>query len=799
MDLCDRLPAHLQERVRPLGETPRPPRFVLYWMRTALRAHENPALDVALHLARALGVPAFVYRALSERYPYASDRHHTFVLEGQRDVGHQLAARSIGTAFHLERPGHRGPHLVALAREAGLVVTEDLPVPPLARWTAALAERAKVPVLRVDTACVAPMRLTAKAPGRAFAFRRATADAWETRLAAPWPEADDPAEAFVPELPFEPVDLDEASVPDLVAACAIDHAVGPVPHTPGGTEAGYRRWDAFVARGGLEAYAKARNDPARDGTSRMSAYLHFGMVSPRRLARDARARGAEKLLDELLTWRELAHTFCLHTTDPERLDALPAWARQTLDAHRDDPREPRSWERLSRGQTGEPLWDVAQRSLLVHGELHNDLRMTWAKAIPYWTESPERALDVLIDLNHRYALDGRDPASYGGLLWCLGLFDRPYAESPVLGRVRTRSLRRAAERTDLGRLTARVSRPARDEPPTVAVIGAGVAGLTCARTLADHGWSVTVFEKARGPGGRMATRRTDGDGARFDHGAQYFTARDPRFARWVHAWAHEGLVAPWPARFATVEGGEARPESPEAIRWIGARKMSAVCGHLASSVSVVTGARVAPPRRASPGWTLRTEDGRPLGRFDVVVSTAPAPQSAALWSEAPELADRIAAAEMAPCWAVMLELEAAPAVGWDAAKIRGGPLAWVARNGSKGARGREETWVLHAAPDWSTEHLERAPEEVLAPLVAAFRELTGAGEPRRAVAHRWRHAKTIAPVGEPCLFDPALGAGACGDWLLGAKVEAAFLSGCAMAGRLLGAEHAPAPAQPSLL
>jgi len=327
------LPEHLAERVRPLSGAP--PRqageLVVYWMRTAVRAQENPALDVALSLGAALDRPVFVYHALSERYPYASDRHHTFILEGARDVAAALAERGIGHAFHLERPGHRGPHLAILARRAAAVVTEDMPVQPLSRWAGTLARRVRgTPVRAVDTACILPMRLVPKAPERAFRFRKATERPRAERLERPWDDVAPSGGAFLPDdLPFTPVDLESSDIPGLVASCEIDHGVGPVAHTRGGSTAGYARWRRFVEAGGLRRYGKVRNDALRPaGVSRMSAYLHYGMVSPFRIAREAAAEGsvgADKYLYELLVWRELAHAWCFHTELHDRVDALPGW------------------------------------------------------------------------------------------------------------------------------------------------------------------------------------------------------------------------------------------------------------------------------------------------------------------------------------------------------------------------------------------------------------------------------------------------------------------------------------------
>ena len=431
-------------------------------MRTAVRAHENPALDVALAIGRARGLPVFVYHALSERYPYASDRHHTFILEGARDVAAECAARGIGYAFHLERPGHRTKALRELSARAALIVTETMPIPPLAALTTSLAAQAPCPVWSVDTSCIVPMRLVGAAHTRAFAYKQATAPLQRMRVSREWIDVavDTPLASAAPSvpasLPFEPVAIAEATsaqIATLVAACEIDHRVAAVPRSPGGSRAGYARWEAFVRRGGLDRYAKQRNDPTRDGVSRMSAYLHYGMVSPFRLARECAARrgeGPEKYLDELLIWRELAHAFCYWHPSPTTIEAVPAWARATLRAHEGDRRQLLPMTVLAAGETGDVLWDTAQHSLVAYGELHNNVRMTWGKALLDWSANAEQCLERLVELNHRFALDGRDPSSYGGLLWCLGQFDRPFApELPVIGTVRPRPTREHAQRLNV--------------------------------------------------------------------------------------------------------------------------------------------------------------------------------------------------------------------------------------------------------------------------------------------------------------------------------------------------------------
>jgi photolyase PhrII len=785
------LPAHLHERVRPAAD--RPPasagEFVLYWMHNALRGHENPALDAALVAGDRLGLPVFVYQGLPERYRFASDRHHSFVLQGSRDAHAELAARSIGSAFHLERRGHREPQLRALAARAALVVTEDLPVDPIVDWVRQLSKTVSAPVWLVDTACVVPMNLVGKAYDRAFAYRDATRPLLDKRLTLPWAERPDPPALFIPDLSFEPVNLATADLDELIAACDIDHAVSPVPHTLGGSQAGYARWEAFKGRG-LRRYAYDRNDALRDGASRMSAYLHYGMVSPFRVAREAAAvggEGAEKFLDEMLVWRELAYSFCRYRPDHESLSAVPRWAVETLRQHESDPRPDLfDWETLARGRTGDPLWDAAQQSLLVNGELHNNVRMTWGKALVNWTPTAADALRLLIDLNHRYALDGRDPASYGGLLWCLGQFDRPHKPpQPVFGTVRTRPTEDHAARLDPERYMAKVTRPWRDPMPRVAVVGAGIAGLTCARALADHGFPVTVFDKGRTPGGRTATRRVEPLLA-FDHGAQYFTARNPHFARHVAAWCDRGVAAEWRGRVVKIEAGAVTESSPQP-RYVGVPGMSAVAAHLAKDLGVRRETRIVRLTRSGRAWELANESGDRFGPFDFLVVTLPAPQAAELLAPHPFAAD-VATVRMSPCWVVLAAFEQRVDVPWDGAFVHGSPLSWVCRNSSKPDRpAGPECWVLHAGPEWSATHLEEPTESVASRLLDALAAATGVPVPPaiHLSAHRWRFSLGSDPADRRALFDPEAGLVVCGDWLAGGRVEGAFLAGVAAAGCVL--------------
>ena len=790
------LPPHLSERTRLLSNRPlfSSGEFVLYWMNTAIRASENPALDVAVRLADQVGLPVLIYHALSERSRYASDRHHWFVLEGARDVQAALAERGVSYVFHLERPGRRGPHLRSLTARAAATVTEDMPVEPKRRFVISLKGTAAGPIFMVDTACIVPLNVLGRAYDRAFLFRQATVREYDQRISQPWVDEAVGDRTWKPvDLPFEPVDLQSVDLAELISSCDIDHGIGPISDTRGGTTSGLARWEAFK-RSGLAAYDRRRNDPLVVGVSRLSAYLHYGMVSPMQIAREAAAiggSGAEKFLDEMLVWRELAYAFCRYRPGHARFSALPGWAQQTLVRHASDPRpQIHSWETLARGETGDAIWDAAQKSLLVHGELHNNVRMTWGKAILNWTTDPREALRVIIDLNHRFALDGQDPASYGGILWCLGQFDRPFEpERPIVGTVRPRPTSDHARRLDVSAYRRRTTRALFDSMPRVAVIGAGVSGLACARTLADHGLSVTVFEKSRGSGGRTATRRAQA--LRFDHGAQYFTARDPVFRRFVRSWQMDGVVSVWEAQIRILGGGGGpQPERRSTARFVGVPDMNAIAKHLGRQLDTRLGVQLAPPQRASEGgWQLTTVDGESQERFDWVLVSAPAPQAAELLQAVPDLAARAAGAAMQPCWAVMAAWDEGLPLDFDGAFVHDSPLAWVARNSSKPGRERHpDAWVLHASSEWTQAQLEVSGERVTEELLEAFSIAAGidARLPTFVTAHRWRYALPARPLPSRCLFDADEQLGACGDWCGGPRIEGAFLSGLSLAGRVLG-------------
>lgn len=308
---------------------------------------------------------------------------------------------------------------------------------------------------------------------------------------------------------------------------------------------------------------------------------------------------------------------------------------------------------------------------------------------------------------------------------------------------------------------------------SVAIIGAGMAGLAAAERLRAGGQACVIFEKSRGMGGRMSTRRA-GD-LRFDHGAQYFTARGADFFARVTRWREAGVVAEW------------APGS-----YVGTPGMTAPAQALAEGHVCVTQAQVSGFTRTAAGWSVLDDHGAIAapgnGGYRDIVLAVPAPQAIPLAARAgahmPELAD----ARYSPCIALMLALPpdtAPPFADWS--RPDDPAIAWIAAESTKPDRPHAaRTFVIHARPDWSRQHIDDSPEDLVAPLHARFRALTGINaQPTYASAHRWRYALVEQEIGLPCLYDEKVGVGACGDWCLGPRVEAAWDSGCAMADTLL--------------
>jgi len=443
--------------------------YVLYWMTANRRRHWNFALQRAVHWASELRKPLVILEALGCNYRWASARIHSAILQGMRDNLNDFEGSGAHYYPFVERFPSQGKGLVAaLAQDSCIVITDDYPAFEIPRWIEAAAKHVSVLMEKIDSNGIFPMRATDRTFVSAHSFRRFLQKNLREHLEA-FPVADPLVNADLPRLKpsmFLPdrqaATADELSSPhSLAATISIDHSVQPVKAFESGSAAARNRLRLFTKKR-LPSYAESRNDPDADVSSSLSSDLHFGHLSAHEIFDDVMrsvrwspeklsslATGsreswwnagpnAEAFLEQLVTWRELGFNGCALLPDYGHYSSLPQWAQRTLDAHSADARSVLySRAQLENAETHDALWNAAQIQLLCEGRIHNYLRMLWGKKILEWSRVPEDALVTMIDLNNKYALDGRDPNSYSGIFWILGRYDRPWGpERAVFGTVR---------------------------------------------------------------------------------------------------------------------------------------------------------------------------------------------------------------------------------------------------------------------------------------------------------------------------------------------------------------------------
>lgn len=459
--------------------------FVLYWMVSYRRLRDNFALERAIEWAEKLNKPLVIVEPLRLRYKWASVRFHAFVVQGMIDSQAYFdEAKPQGVVyFPFIEQSHGQLHSLfhELQSRSCVVVSDDFPCFFIPQLLDLASKSVQVLMEAVDSNGIVPLAAADQTFSMAFHFRR-----WLQKNLRPFLQS----EALPKEHPLRGLTLPAFRLPQALAQkfsnpsykakasadwfseLPIDHQVGSVS-LRGGQKAAFDRLNEFLTHR-MDRYLD-RNKPDADSASGLSPYLHFGHISAHAVVRSVLEReewserklavkatgknegwwgtspGAEGFLDELITWREIGFNFTSKRPDYDQFDSLPDWAKQTLTEHEQDPRTHiYSLEQFEKAQTHDALWNAAQRQLLRDGIIHNYLRMLWGKKILEWTKTPRDALRVMIELNNKYALDGRDPNSYSGIFWTLGRFDRPWApQRPIFGMIRYMSSENTAKKMDL--------------------------------------------------------------------------------------------------------------------------------------------------------------------------------------------------------------------------------------------------------------------------------------------------------------------------------------------------------------
>ncbi|MFO7798843.1 hypothetical protein [Rhodohalobacter sp.] len=443
--------------------------YVLYWMQINRRFHYNFALEYAVGWANKLGKPLLILEAFSCDYPWATDRSHTFMMQGMKEHLDYATDQKLNYVSFVEKEaGQYKKLLFDLASNASVLITDEYPVFIMKERNREYPNEVKIPYYTVDSNGLIPLGLTEKDPYSAYFFRKIMQKNFVEAYTNP-PKQNplsglennskvELAESMFKNLP----DAENAlkDIPGFISKLNIDHSVKPIDWQ-GGRSAALGMMGQFI-KNGLKVYDEKRNDPDEQKTSQLSPWLHFGKISEYEIVKavlDHQPKGwdldkitfnkgstggffngdpnVDGFLDEVITWREVGFHFAHHRPDYDQIDSLPDWVQKTMDEHRDDPREwIYSYNELKNSHTHDDIWNAAQTQLREEGIIHNYLRMLWGKKVIEWTPDYATAAQYLIDLNNTYAIDGRDPNSYSGIFWCLGRFDRAWQERPIFGKLR---------------------------------------------------------------------------------------------------------------------------------------------------------------------------------------------------------------------------------------------------------------------------------------------------------------------------------------------------------------------------
>ena len=491
-------------RVHTTNEYPINPdgNFVLYWMTASRRYHYNSALEHSISLSIKLNKPLLIVEAVSIRHIWSSDRILTFFAQGIIDNSRIFQSHNLTYVPWVETHKQTGNGLLRkLSRNSCAVVIDDFPT-YLPRDVMRQASKfCKVRLDAVDSNGILPISWADRAFPSAYSFRKYMQKNLLSALAA-IPEFD-PMEnvskdlllpntyvenlflnAGSPITPYEWLWRVAQGGEIGIEACApldIDHAVPPVNSKRGGRFEAVARLDRFLKKG-LDRYDSGRNNPDDSASSGLSPWLHFGHISsvevvkavwgrsdwdPSKISIEDTGRGTrsgwwgvpeahEAFLDQIITWRELGFNFAHMREDHNSIESIPDWAKTSLDLHSSDPREEYTFEQIENAETGDEIWNAAQRQLVRSGHIDNYLRMLWGKRILEWAPNPETAAEWMININDRWALDGRDPNSYTGIFWVLGRHDRAWGpERPIFGKVRYMSSQNTRKKLHLERYLAR--------------------------------------------------------------------------------------------------------------------------------------------------------------------------------------------------------------------------------------------------------------------------------------------------------------------------------------------------------
>lgn len=764
------------------------PRWVVCWVRRAVRAVDQPALDAAAWLAHTHQLPLVIVFELSPNQPCANIRHWRFALQGAGDMHRDLLARGFpAPILHAIRQTEPASALDKLASYALAVITDAVPTPAATRLLHAVHEASGVPVFSFD--CATPC---VNAQSQVVPADWTPSQGWESGHP---PGELDSERGRRRLLGVHTIAPSSEAIERVLRECELHAALPPLislseGRAHGGRLAGEERWTAWLA----DVARKQQTGMSAQGSSLLSiglqSHVAHGHMSPMAMAvqashaANAGHQQAASILHELLVDRPAAARALQPAAERMRLSTAftPIESKPARTPTNQAPTTP-DLETLWRSRTPNTAWNAAQRHLHATGSLSAEETQGWCGQMLRWTGDLHIALEVLVALADRCSSLSDDPA------WLMGLvrtLESGLPSSVSAGQVQSQT----SERSKIART-----------PKRVGVVGAGIAGLVAARELADAGLLVDLFDRGRTPGGRASTKHiTLNEGEIIvDHGCQYITPIDRRFTTALESWHERGVLTRWPGLIGVREEFSAQitPVGAGATRFVGANAMSDLARDLAATcsedVKIHCSTTIARAHIDAGRWRLQDEQGHEHGPYDALLIAAPPEQAARLFEETPAVVRKAQRVRMGPCWAGIFALSTPLETDYDGLYAHGTPVLYAARDSAKPGRelppGVAETWIVHMAEGWSEQHIDHPAEDMLPLVQAAFASALGAHrlEVAHAIAHRWKFARCRSPLDEACLFDDSISLGLCGDWCLGTRAESAYLSAMSATGRIL--EH----------
>ncbi|MCE2964503.1 MAG: FAD-dependent oxidoreductase, partial [Alphaproteobacteria bacterium] len=767
-ELIRSLPDALEDRARIVKDVAvaGPNSYVLYWMQHALRVEANPALETACFIAHKLNKPLLIFHDILVE---GTARQMAFVLQGALEIQQRCEEQKLSYAAALSTPSEPIENIVKLAASAAVIITEDMPtLASLKRIAEVEARFHDIPFIRVDAHCVLPPLKVGKLHTSLESYREETQKLRKGRFGYPWPVHNVPTPKPFTALPRNILflTLSKQNLPELVSLLEVDQTVPATMHFYGGTTKGNEVW-AKIAQYGIDDYPTTKRYPHHYAFRSIQPYLRYGMVSPFLVAKDACLESSDNawsFIENVILWREYCYNyfFCRRNSAP---------TLQTPQHHKPTY----SFPDLCAGNTDDAVWNKLQQHFRDTGVLHEHLFSPWLARLYEWNRPDIHAAHIAEQLYRRYALDRDDPVAQASFQQLSNTF--PGDSAP--GTASFQSPFAETLYNSLDKTAAIIPKPKR----SVAIVGAGVSGLAAAQLLKRHGHSVSIFDKAKRSGGRIMSKKIGGQS--FDRGAPLFTATYPVFRNLIDVLVEKGAVQQWQNRmYLSDRTAQMRLNK---YPYIAVPSMSSLADVMGEGLEIKANNLVSQLVKRDGGWSLFSAEGESLGFYDYVILAMPAAQAAALLTALPQLQQLITSVvEMQPVWSVMMTFSEPLRYEFDSAAINEGAVAFAFRENSK--PGREigiESWLLQSSYGFAKAHERTPKEQVIASQIEAFTKQFNLKikEPVAADAHFWRYAKASAILQKACIIRDNVGV--CGDWCLGRRLEDAFVSGTAIASRII--------------